>query len=270
MKNVVLWINKEPNQIALVNKIDEKFSVKGIVLESRQSKKRITGKKIYEKFYEKLFLSEIDNSWFKMQDQYSKEFPKLPSCNFIEVDNINSQTAYESTIEQNPDLIAVSGTGLIKKELLSIKPELGIINLHTGLSPYVKGGPNCTNWCLANGDFHLIGNTIMWIDEGIDSGNIITTEFVNFTGTESLYDIHLKVMEHAHQLYVKAIGKIIDDSIHCPNIPQNQISEGKTYYTRQWNLTQKKQLYKNLKQFQKSIASGEVKKRRKKITTISI
>jgi methionyl-tRNA formyltransferase len=92
--------------------------------------------------------------------------------------------------------------------MLSIKPSIGILNLHTGLSPYVKGGPNSTNWCIANNELYLIGNTIMWIDEGIDPGNIVTTEITEFTGDERLTDVHIKVMDHGHNLYLKAIDNL--------------------------------------------------------------
>ena len=152
--------------------------------------------------------------------------------------------------------------------MLSIKPALGILNLHTGLSPYIKGGPNCTNWCIATKQFHLIGNTIMLVDIGIDTGNLVTTELVDFTGDEDLSGIHLKVMEHAHNLYLKAIDKLSKGE-HF-NIKQSSISKGTTFYTKQWGLKEKINLIKNLKQFQKSIKSGEIKKLQQTVQTVKI
>ena len=37
----------------------------------------------------------------------------------------------------NPDIIVVMGTSLIKEEIIKI-PQLGILNMHTGLSPYYR------------------------------------------------------------------------------------------------------------------------------------
>jgi len=168
----------------------------------------------------------------------------------------------------NPDLIIVSGTRLIKEKMLSIKPKLGILNLHTGLSPYIKGGPNCTNWCIATKQFHLIGNTIMWIDLGIDTGNIVTTEFTNIDSSDNLLDIHIKVMEHAHSLYLKAIDFLSKGNMS--SVKQSEIAKGKTYYTKDWTLKQKFLLVKNLKLYKKMLQSNKIEEYKKQIKTVSI
>ncbi|MDP4867145.1 MAG: hypothetical protein NWR53_10845, partial [Crocinitomicaceae bacterium] len=114
----------------------------------------------------------------------------------------------------------------------------------------IKGGPNCTNWCIATKQYHLVGNTIMWIDEGIDSGNILTTEFTKIDWSISLLDIHVTVMEHAHQLYVKAIKFIEQGNIS--NVKQSDICDGKTYYTKEWKLKNKRDLIRNLRVVKKN------------------
>ena len=38
----------------------------------------------------------------------------------------------------------------------------------------------------------------MWIDKGIDSGNILTSEFKEINWKSSQEEIHMSVMEHAH------------------------------------------------------------------------
>ena len=157
---------------------------------------------------------------------------------------------------------------MIKKKLLSVHPSIGTINLHTGLSPYIKGGPNCTNWCISTGQVHLIGNTVMWIDEGIDSGNIISTELTAFEGNESLLDVHIKVMEHAHDLYIGSIRKLIEGA--RPGVRQNEIGDGKTYYSKQWGLKQKFNLIKNFKIFKTQVNSAEYARHQTEIKTISL
>ena len=192
----------------------------------------------------------------------------MPTAKTVTVENINSDIAYHFTDEIKPDLIIVSGTRLIRERMLSLTPRIGILNLHTGLSPYVKGGPNCTNWCIATKQFHLIGNTVMWIDPGIDSGNIVTTEFTEFAGTENLLDIHIKVMEHAHRLYLKAIDRLSKGNHQ--GVQQSKIAEWKTYFTRQWRLKEKFMLVKNLKAFRETINSPLINKLRNSVTIIPI
>jgi methionyl-tRNA formyltransferase len=263
---LILWIGNEPNQKALANKISEKFPIAAIVTESRQRINKIKIKELPSKVIEKVFLSSISKAWVGLMAYYNKQFPSYPSVPMLNVENINTDEALDFSMKYNPDLIIVSGTRLIRKKLFTIKPSIGILNLHTGLSPYIKGGPNCTNWCLSNREFHLIGNTIMWLDEGIDTGNLVATEFTEFTGDESLSEVHIKVMEHAHDLYLRSIKQIIEGG--RTNIPQKELAKGKTYYTKQWGLKEKIKAVKNFKYFKQYYASGFLKEDRKNIITV--
>lgn len=266
--NLLLWIGNESNQKALAHKLDKEFNIVGIITESRQQKRKITIKKILEALYEKLFLTEIARAWWGMKDHYEHQYAEYPNVKHIDVENINNEEAYHFSKDLNPDLIIVSGTRMIKKKMLSIQAKKGILNLHTGLSPYIKGGPNCTNWCIATQQFHLIGNTIMWIDEGIDSGNIVTTEYTVIDWTQSLLDIHIAVMNHAHELYHKAI-KFISAGGES-NVPQDHIGSGKTYYTRDWTLNNKIKLLANLKRIQREKSFDHIEKQRENFKTIHI
>jgi methionyl-tRNA formyltransferase len=246
---IVLWIGNDPNQHALANKIAEKFDVVGIVLETKEGQGRVkyTFKTLMDKLIIRLFFRFVSKTWFELLEDYHKEFPVLPATRIIQVGNINDKSVKDFTESLNPDLICVSGTYLVKKEMLSTKCVKGKINLHTGLSPYIKGGPNCTNWCISTGQFELIGNTIMWIDEGIDSGNLILTEQTKFDGTESFLEIHRKVLDHAHELYLEAIDRIISGS--AQNVPQDSIAIGRLYLTREWNWRAHFNLARNLRHF---------------------
>ena len=248
---IVLWLGNESNQKALANKINAFFPVAAIVTETRKANSTITFKKVVEKIIEKLFFSSLAAAWRNMKQHYEKTFLAFPTVKILDVENINSEEAYQFTKAENPDLIIVSGTRLVKEKMLSISPSIGILNLHTGLSPYIKGGPNCTNWCLATEQFHLIGNTVMWIDKGIDTGNIFTTELTTFTGDENLDDIHLKVMEHAHDLYVRAIAALVTGNRQ--SIKQDDLLKGTTYYTKQWNWQQKFKAIRHVKLFQQKM-----------------
>lgn len=265
---IVLWIGNESNQKALANKIHEKFPLCGIVTESRKSKSHITIAKIFEKIIENIFLKKIGRAWYDMLDFFEKENPLYPPVPLMDTENINNGSVWGFTKELLPDLIIVSGTRMIKNRLLSLAPTIGIMNLHTGLSPYVKGGPNCTNWCISTNQFHLIGNTIMWIDKGIDTGNIITTEFTDFDGTESLSGLHIKVMCHAHNLYLRSIEKISQGE--KISVKQGDICLGKTYYSKEWGLRQKLQLVRNFAQIRKLVTNGEIDRKRKCIKTVPL
>lgn len=230
---IVMWIGDEPNQRALVNKINRQFPVNAIIIEKRKSIKKYNLKTIINKLLSKFIFSLPNRTWWSLMYHYESKFNSYPNCNQLIVSNINEKRTFDYTQKRNPDLILVSGTSLIKETLIKINPKIGILNLHTGISPYIKGGPNCTNWCIALKQFDKIGNTIMWLDKGIDTGGILTTEVTKFNSTDnSLLKIHIRVMDHAHDLYIRSIKSILKNKTH--NIPQKDVGKGNTYYSKQW------------------------------------
>jgi folate-dependent phosphoribosylglycinamide formyltransferase PurN len=87
------------------------------------------------------------------------------------VESINSSEAQEAIREINPDVVVVNGTRIIgKKTLESINAP--IINMHAGITPTYRG-VHGAYWALAEDRPDLVGTTVHFIDEGIDTGSII-------------------------------------------------------------------------------------------------
>jgi folate-dependent phosphoribosylglycinamide formyltransferase PurN len=90
--------------------------------------------------------------------------------------DVNSEEAVNFIRGLAPDIVLVNGTQLLRTPVLALMPELalGVVNLHTGLSPYSRGG-NCNLFMLLEGRPELVGVTVHHIDAGIDSGDIISS-----------------------------------------------------------------------------------------------
>ncbi len=257
---IVIWCGSGANQKALSNKIAAEFDVAGIVIDRHAATKNKT--KLIQLpaiLWDRFRFQKIYNSWKYLMKYYDREFPGWPAVPQIMVRGINDKETEEFTRELQPDLILVSGTALIKEPLLSTPVSIGIINLHTGLSPYVKGGPNCTNWCIANNTFQWVGNTIMWLNAGIDAGNIITTEAVDIKNAGNLNEAHQIVMDHAHDLYLKALGYLSESEPPYNSVLQNSIGKGHLYLSKMWTIAKKKDLLRNWEK-RKSFIGGEVPK----------
>lgn len=225
---IVLWCGDAPNQKALANKLHARFGLAGIVIDTKK-KKRVQKPPLLQRVVDALRFRKIYSAWKALQHHYQTAFPTWPAVPLLYVDTINSAETKTFTEQLQPHLIAVSGTGLVKEPLLSTPVKIGILNLHTGLSPYIKGGPNCTNWCIATNQWHLAGNTIMWINAGIDTGNIITSETVNIRQCKTLTEAHLNVMEHAHDLYLRSIQYLADAEPPYLSIPQSNLGKGRLF-----------------------------------------
>jgi folate-dependent phosphoribosylglycinamide formyltransferase PurN len=255
---IVIWCGAAANQKALVNKIVAKYNVSGIVIDTHAGgKKKRKWNKMPELIWDRILFRKIYGAWNGLMKYYEDKFSEWPDVPRMEVQNINDHAAEKFSKKLSADLVVVSGTALIKEPLVSLPASKGIINLHTGLSPYVKGGPNCTNWCIANNSFHLTGNTIMWLNAGIDSGNIITTETVNIKNAASLTEAHLLVMEHAHDLYLRAIDYLIKTEGPYNSVQQETISKGTLYLTKMWTRDKKQKLLSNWKK-RKSFSATEL------------
>lgn len=269
---IVLLCNPQHNQVALANKIAQQFKLAGIVIEKNTAAKKniFSLAALMEKILNKTIFVSLRNAWFGMLDQYKKQYPSFPRVASLNVENINSEETVNFIKKINPDLIMVSGTSLIRKKILELDLPFGIINLHTGLSPYIKGGPNCTNWCIADNKIHLIGNTVMWIDAGIDSGDLITTSLTPLSGNETLLELHFKVMEHAHKIYLDALRKIRDDYKNCPRVKQSSVATGTIYYNKQWNWKAKRSLFKNMRMLSDLIRSEKYLHDKANVVTVTL
>lgn len=247
--NIVIWCGKAANQKALANKIASTYRVSGIVIDTGSGKKKNSSLgQLAGKIADRLRFRRIYTAWKDLLQYYENRFPEWPAVPILKVAGINDPETAAFTNQFQPDLIIVSGTGLVREPLLSTPASIGIINLHTGLSPFVKGGPNCTNWCIANNEWHLVGNTIMWLNAGIDAGHIITTETTDIRQAPGLGDAHRQVMEHAHDLYLRTINYLAATSPPYQSIPQETLGKGTLYLTKMWTTSKRKELLRNWKQ----------------------
>jgi methionyl-tRNA formyltransferase len=90
---------------------------------------------------------------------------------FLPKGEINSEENTRQIIEAKPDLIVAYGCSIIREPLLSVFPHK-IVNIHLGLSPYYRGS-GTNYWPLVNGEPEYVGATFMYMDAGVDTGEII-------------------------------------------------------------------------------------------------
>ena len=82
------------------------------------------------------------------------------------------------------DLLVLGNTGIIKNNILAI-PSIGTLNVHPGILPDYKG-LDSIYWASYNKDFENIGVTVHFVDEGIDTGSIISKTHVNFENEKNI------------------------------------------------------------------------------------
>jgi methionyl-tRNA formyltransferase len=88
----------------------------------------------------------------------------------------------------NPDLIVVTAFGqILPKTILEI-PRFGCINIHASLLPRYRGAAPI-NWCIINGEADT-GITIMQMDEGLDTGDMLLKKTVPIAPDDDGQSLH--------------------------------------------------------------------------------
>ena len=120
---------------------------------------------------------------------------------------INNTSIVNEIIALNPDLLVCYGSSLIKSELL-IKFKNKFLNVHLGLSPYYRGsGTNV--WALINGEPDMVGASFMYIDDGIDTGEIIHQIRADIFLGDSPHTIGNRLIRKMTSTYADIISKFL-------------------------------------------------------------
>lgn len=127
-------------------------------------------------------------------------------------ENINSEKAIEKLKEIEPDFIVVVAFGqILKREVLSI-PKYGCINVHASLLPKYRGAAPI-NWCIIEGEEET-GITIMEMDEGLDTGDILNKKAIDIKPEDDYLSLHDKLSEMGGELLVETLDMILDGSVN--------------------------------------------------------
>ena len=98
---------------------------------------------------------------------------------------------YEEIKRIKPDLIVTCAYGqIIPKEVLDI-PKYGSINVHASLLPKYRGAAPI-QWALLNGE-EKTGITLMYMDEGMDTGDIFKQAELSIDDTDDILSLHEKL-----------------------------------------------------------------------------
>ena len=118
----------------------------------------------------------------------------------------NNEEFLNEVKELNPDLIVVAAYGkILPKELLDI-PKYGSINVHGSLLPKYRGAAPI-QWAVLNGD-KVTGITTMFMDEGMDTGDILLKEEVTIGENETTGELWDRLSIVGANLLIKTIKEL--------------------------------------------------------------
>ena len=113
--------------------------------------------------------------------------------------------------EQHPDAIVVAAYGqILSQEILDL-PKFGCINIHGSLLPRWRGAAPI-QWSVIDGD-ERTGITIMQMDRGLDTGDILLQESVEIGKKETAEHLYERLAAMGGPLVLKALDAIEDGTI---------------------------------------------------------
>lgn len=132
------------------------------------------------------------------------------NLNAFATDNLNSAGIIQQVIELAPELIFnINSYKIIKHKLLSIPPK-GIINFHNGPLP-AYGGVNIPFWAILNAEKEH-GVTWHYIDNEIDTGDIVVQSFFEIKEDETAASLMIKSILHGVTLFKSIFELIISET----------------------------------------------------------
>ena len=139
-------------------------------------------------------------------------------------EKIRREECVEYLRQFNADIFIVEAFGqIIPKEILDM-PRYGCVNVHASLLPKYRGAAPI-QWAVLNGE-KVSGVTIMRMDEGIDTGDMIMKEEVVLAEDETGGSLFDKLSEVGAGLLLKTLDELEAGNIH----PQKQPKESTTAY----------------------------------------
>lgn len=190
-------------------------------------------KELIEKTNVKLVVTQPDKKIGRHQTLEPTPIKKIALESNIEVyQPTKIKEEYNAILKYEPDIIITCAYGqIIPKELLEY-PKYGAINVHASLLPKLRGGAPLHK-CIIDG-YEETGITIMYMAEGMDSGDIIAQEKIKIEDLDNVGTIHDKLSTLGASLLTKTLPSIFEGT-------NDRIAQNEKEVTYAYNITREEE-----------------------------
>ncbi len=157
----------------------------------------------------------------KLNESAVKKYALSEGLKILQPKNLKNEDFHQELKSLKADLQIVVAFRMLPKSVWQM-PKFGTFNLHASLLPEYRGAAPI-HWAIINGETET-GATTFFIDDKIDTGEIILQEKIDILETETVGSLHDKLM----YLGANLVGKTVD-----------LIAKGKVSTTKQPELEEK-------------------------------
>jgi methionyl-tRNA formyltransferase len=126
-------------------------------------------------------------------------------------EKVRSPESLDTFQNLSTDLIVVAAFGQILPQTMIEIPTMGCINVHPSLLPKYRGAAPI-NWSLIRGETKT-GVTIMMMDEGLDTGDILTQEEITLEPDVTFGGLHDRLAHTGARLLLMTIEMMRDGAV---------------------------------------------------------
>ena len=161
----------------------------------------------------------------KLNESAVKTYAQSQELTILQPTNLKSESFLEELKSLNANLQIVVAFRMLPKVVWQM-PEYGTFNLHASLLPNYRGAAPI-NWAIINGETKT-GVSTFFIDDKIDTGDMILQEDIDITPNENAGSLHDKLMAIGSELVLKTAALIEKGNVKT--IPQQEMQDIKTAY----------------------------------------
>ena len=218
-KNILLITGPDQRHQYYINHLNNNFDIAGIIIENSN----------YPDEVSPILEEQLAWDWFftrrnEYEAKHFKDSKKLqprnnPLVTTIPNASLNSKETIKIINSIDPDLIAIFGSSILGNQLIERYPKC-IINLHIGLSNEYRGS-SCNFWPIYERRVDLLGATIIRINAGIDSGEILVQNTIHLELDDDEQTLAGKTVKLGVDLMIQTIKKWKENDI-SPTLPSGK------------------------------------------------
>lgn len=221
----------------ILNVLDKTGLVDIIVIEKGVKAKERKLKRLFEKtniFHIPLLLIDILALYIYSKVTMLEMKKKLGAYEYplnkikLTVDDANDKACFDFIKRRRPQIIFIYGTSILKKEFLG-RIKIPILNIHSGILPKYRN-VHSDFWAFLNKDFNNIGVSIIYLDSGIDNGDLAVQRRIKYSKSDVLVDIKIKILNLIPTVVKFTLKKINEGEL--PRKKQNELKKGFFYTPR--------------------------------------
>lgn len=146
----------------------------------------------------------------KLRSSAVKEYAQSQDLTILRPKNLKNKDFLNDLKALNANLQIIVAFRMLPKVVWAM-PEYGTFNLHASLLPQYRGAAPI-NWAIINGETKT-GVTTFFIDEKIDTGEIIAVSEIDIAKNETVGTLHNKLMKAGSDLVIETVTLIEDNKI---------------------------------------------------------